>query len=83
MVRLTSIQKEYGQDIGDIIDDLTVLTPLNHLDLKNTFTEKELSELRQNLVEVRKATTENEKTAKLMEQGTKVLKLLQKIGFDV
>ncbi|MBX2831448.1 MAG: hypothetical protein KTR23_09760 [Rhodospirillales bacterium] len=83
MVRLADIRNDYGNEIGDIIDDLTALTPLNHFDLKETFTDEELADLRQNLADVRNATSENEKVAKLMEQSSKVLKLLKKAGFAI
>jgi len=83
MVRLVDIREVYGPEVGDIIDDLTVLTPLNHLDLKSTFSDNELIELRQNLADVRDATSENEKISKLMEQGSKLLKLMKKVGFAI
>lgn len=81
MVRLADIREDYGEEIGDMVDDLTVLTPLNHLELKNVFSDNELAELRANLVEVRDATSENRKIAKLMELGPKLFKLLSKAGF--
>ena len=81
MVRLADIREDYGEEIGDMVDDLTVLTPLNHLELKNVFSDHELEELRANLVEVRDATSENRKIAKLMELGPKLFKLLSKAGF--
>ena len=81
MVRLADIREDYGEEIGDMVDDLTVLTPLNHLELKNVFSDHELAELRANLVEVRDATSENRKIAKLMELGPKLFKLLSKAGF--
>lgn len=83
MVRLVDIQNDYGTEIADIIDDLTVLTPLNHLSLSEIFSNEELTELRKSLVEVKAATSENEKTAKLLEQGDKILKLMQKLGFAI
>ncbi len=81
MVRLVDIKSDYGEDVGDIVDDLTVLTPLNHLELREIFTDEELKELRENLIEVRAATDESEKIAKLMELAPKLLKLLGKAGF--
>ena len=81
MVRLADIRDDYGEKIGHMVEDLAVLTPLNHLELKNVFSDNELAELRANLVEVRAATSENRKIAKLMELGPKLLKLLSKAGF--
>lgn len=83
MVRLADVSREYGTEIGDIVDDLTVLTPLNHLELRQHFNSEELAELRANLAEVRDASSENEKMAKLLEQGVGLLKLLRSVGVAI
>lgn len=83
MGRLSRLREIHGETIGDILDDLTVLTPLNDLQLRDVYGNQELAELNKWLAAVREATDDNDKIAKLTENGTRLLKFVKTIGVAI
>lgn len=83
MSRIDRIREEFGGDIASIADETLDSIPMSSTQLRAAFTDDELKELDQMVKDIKAATTENEKKAKLIEHSRTALKLLGKLGVAI
>ncbi len=83
MSRMGRLQREFGDDIKEIADEVLDELPLSRPQLRAAFTDSELEEINQLIEEVRAAQDENTKVAKLLNRGETALKLIRGLGVGV
>jgi hypothetical protein len=77
---LNDLRAEFSDEIATAVEDLNNSLPMSKPQLRAAFTDEELKALHTMISEVKKATSENQKVAKLAEFAKTALGLLMKLG---
>lgn len=80
---LNDLQKEFSDEIAAAAEDLNNSLPMSKPQLRAAFSDQELKDLHTMISEIKKATSENQKAAKLTEHAKTALTLLKKLGVAI
>lgn len=83
MSSLNDLKRRFDKKIQAAAEDLNNSLPLSVPQLRSAFTDQEIKKLHEMIVEIKKATSQNNKAAKLAKYSVTALKLLKKLGVAI